>query len=240
MRLGDILVIETAKSPDAKLARAVFRWGDCEVAETVDQIPVDVTSVENAKRFKGTKVSVLGLRDIAEWRKPNRREAITRRLAGLISPFEATSTFPVAIDVDGSDSSLAAVTNDVLSRAIATFDFAWVSAADGSSRLEAKARFRKSLLAGSKNERQALRTERVFGKDGGREFHASLSKIGRLRGYEIKPYQEGAAWFIELVQSFTWSEITVKQDEAHEDPGPFSGAFSYFHLTDLGEDAGAA
>jgi hypothetical protein len=30
MRLGDILVIETAKSPDAKLARAVFRWGDCQ------------------------------------------------------------------------------------------------------------------------------------------------------------------------------------------------------------------
>jgi signal transduction histidine kinase len=222
------------------LARAVFRWGDCEVAETVDQIPVNLSSVENTRRFKGTKVSVLGLRDIAEWRKPNRGATIARSLARLISPFEATSTFPVAIVVDDVDHSLDAVTNEVLSRAIATFDFKWVSDFDGLSRLKARARFRKSLLAGQKNERQMLRTELAFGKDGGRAFHESLSKIGRLRGYEIKPYQEGAAWFIELEQHFTWSEITAKQDEAHEDPGPFEGVFNYFHLTELGDDNGAA
>ncbi|WP_192179601.1 ATP-binding protein [Mesorhizobium amorphae] len=239
MRLGDILVIETAKSPEAKLARAIFRWGDCEAAETVDQIPVNVTTLDNNKGFKGTKVSVLGLRDLAEWRKPNRGEAIARSLARLISPFEATSTFPVAITVDDVDHSLVAVTNDVLSRAIATFDFKWVSDAQGSSRLEAKARFRKSLLAGNKSVRQTLKTELAFGADGGKAFHESLTKIGRLRGYEIKPYKENAPWFIELDQSFTWSEIIAKQDEAQEDPGPFTGVFNYFHLTDLGDDTGS-
>lgn len=240
MRLGDILVIETAKTPEDDLARAVFRWGDCEVAETVDQIPVDLTTIENKKGFKGTRVSVLGLRDISEWRKPNRGEAIARSLARLISPFEATSTFPVAITVDDVEHSLVTITNDVLSRAIATFDFDWAPNPESPSLLTAKARFRKSLLAGTKNVRQTLRTELAFGNDGGKAFHEALTKMGRLKGYDIKPYKENSPWFIELEQTFTWSEVIAKQEEAQEDPGPFKGVFNYFHLTELGDDTGSA
>jgi hypothetical protein len=125
MKLGDILRIETATAPTASLATAQFRWADCESARTVDEIPVFVEEVANTEKFKGTRVSVLGLRDLSEWRRKDRINEITRSLARLISPFEATSTFPVGITLDGAGHSLVSVTEDVLRRAIAEFSFRW-------------------------------------------------------------------------------------------------------------------
>src|SRR5262249_53452478 len=40
MKLGDILRIETATSPTRDLSIAQFRWGDCESAKTIEDIPV--------------------------------------------------------------------------------------------------------------------------------------------------------------------------------------------------------
>lgn len=82
---------------------AQFRWADCESARTVDEIPVYIDELPNEEKFKGTRVSVLGLRDLPEWRRKDRIAEITRSLARLISPFEATSTFPVGIKLDGDD-----------------------------------------------------------------------------------------------------------------------------------------
>ncbi|WP_084204419.1 sensor histidine kinase [Leisingera daeponensis] len=240
MRLGDILVIETSKSPMEKIAKAVFRWGDCDVADTVDQIPVSITSIENTKGFKGTKVSVLGLRDISEWRKPSRGSTIARSMASLISPFEVTSSFPVSISLDGADHSLVAVTNEILSKAVAKFDFKWSHHDDGQVRLKANAYFRKNLFNSTQTKSQKRRTEIAFGKDGGRGFHQALSKIPRTRGYVIEPYNAGAAWFIELEQSFDWAEVVVGQDEAVEDPGPFTGSFYFFSLKDFESNRDAA
>jgi hypothetical protein len=67
MKLGDILLIETATSAAAPLATAQFRWTDCESARTVDEIPVYLAQEKNTDKFKGTRVSVLGLRDLDEW-----------------------------------------------------------------------------------------------------------------------------------------------------------------------------
>ena len=97
MKLGDVLRIETSTSITGPIAVAQFRWADCTVANTVDEIPVYVDELENPVGFKGTRVSVLGLRDLSDWRRKNRVHEIARSLARLISPFEATSTFPVGI-----------------------------------------------------------------------------------------------------------------------------------------------
>jgi hypothetical protein len=42
-------------------------------------------------------------------------------LAKLISPFEATSTFPVKVSLDGVEQSLVTITDEVLKQAIAEF-----------------------------------------------------------------------------------------------------------------------
>lgn len=238
MKLGDILRIETATSATSPLAIAEFRWADCEAARTVDQIPVFVDSLPNHARFKGTRVSILGLRDLPEWRRKDRIAEITRSLARLISPFEATSTFPVGITLDGNDQSLISVTDELLKRAVAEFDFSWENdESDPSKRiLVATARFRKRLFTSERSKKNKERTIAVFGKDGGAGFAESLKSYGRLKPYREKVVDLDGAWFIELKRTFQWSDMQLDTGATLVDPGPFSGAFYFFHLDKLGID----
>ncbi|MDG4670984.1 sensor histidine kinase [Shinella sp. 838] len=240
MKLGDILRIETATSATGQLAVAEFRWADCEDARTVDQIPVFVDSLPNDARFKGTRVSVLGLRDLPEWRRKDRIAEITRSLARLISPFEATSTFPVGITLDGNDQSLVSVTDELLKRAVAEFIFEWKDdEADSSKRvLVATARFRKSLFTSERSRKNRERTAAVFSQDRGAGFAESLKSYGRLKPYREKAIDLDGAWFVELKRTFQWSDMQLDTGAALVDPGPFSGAFYFFHLDKLGPEEG--
>lgn len=238
MKLGDILRIETATSTSAALAVAEFRWADCEAARTVDQIPVFIDFLPNDTHFKGTRVSVLGLRDLPEWRRKDRIAEITRSLARLISPFEATSTFPVGITLDGNDQSLVSVTDELLKRAVAEFEFCWKDdEADPSKRiLVATARFRKRLFTSERSRKNRERTAAVFGKDRGAGFAESLKSYGRLKPYREKNIDLDGAWFVELKRTFQWSDMQLDTGATLVDPGPLSGAFYFFHLDNLGAE----
>jgi len=240
MKLGDVLRIETATSETIPLAVAEFRWADCEVARTIDEIPVFIGSVPNHSRFKGTRVSVLGLRDLPEWRRKDRIAEITRSLARLISPFEATSTFPVGITLDGDDQSLVSVTDELLKRAVAEFIFEWKDDEADSGRriLQATARFRRSLFTSERSQKNRLRTAAVFGQDQGAGFADSLKSYGRLKPYREKIVDLAGAWFVELKRTFHWSDMQLDTGAALVDPGPFSGAFYFFHLDKLGPEDG--
>jgi signal transduction histidine kinase len=237
MKLGDILRIETSISASAPLAVAQFRWADCETARTVDEIPVFLDELPNPEKFKGTRVSVLGLRDLPEWRRKDRINEITRSLAKLISPFEATSTFPVGIKLDGADQSLVTVTEDVLKRAIADFRFAWQADPDDPDKrvLMAEARFRKRLFTSTRSSKAVKRTATVFEADGGAGFAKSLNTYSRLKSYEEKKVDLDGAWFIELKRTFRWSDMQLDSGASIVDPGPFNGAFYFFHLDDAGD-----
>lgn len=238
MKLGDILRIETATSTSEPLAIAEFRWADCEAARTVDQIPVFLDTLPNVERFKGTRVSVLGLRDLPEWRRKDRIVEITRSLARLISPFEATSTFPVGITLDGNDQSLVSVTDETLKRAVAEFNFEWKNDETAPSKrvLVAVARFKRSLFTSERSRKNKDRTAMVFGQDRGAGFAKSLESYGRLKPYREKKIELDGAWFIELKRTFQWSDMQLDTGAALLDPGPFSGAFYFFHLDKLGPE----
>jgi signal transduction histidine kinase len=238
MKLGDILRIETSTSPSEPLAVAQFRWADCESARTVDQIPVFMDALPNDERFKGTRVSVLGLRDLPEWRRKDRIAEITRSLARLISPFEATSTFPVGIKLDGDDHSLVSVTDELLKRAVAEFEFAWQTDPDDSTKhvLAATARFRKRLFTSQRGEKNKARTAAVFEEDGGEGFAKSLDSYGRLKPYRDKTIDLEGAWFVELRRTIQWSDMQLDSGAALVDPGTFKGAFYFFHLDKLDAD----
>jgi signal transduction histidine kinase len=238
MKLGDILRIETSTSSTGPLAVAQFRWADCESARTVDQIPVFVDALPNDEGFKGTRVSVLGLRDLPEWRRKDRIAEITRSLARLISPFEATSTFPVGIRLDGDDHSLVSVTDELLKRAVAEFEFDWHADPGDATKhvLVATARFRKSLFTSQRSGKNKERTQAVFAKDGGAGFATSLETFGRLKAYREKTIDLNGAWFVELKRTFQWSDMQLDTGAALIDPGSFKGAFYFFHLDKLGAD----
>ncbi len=242
MKLGDILLIETATAATEPVYSVQFRWGDCDYAATVDEIPVHSSTQPNSEGFKGTRVSVLGLNDMTEWRRPKRVDEITKSLARLISPFEATSTFPVGIKLDGAEQSLIAVTSDVLRRAIAEFSFEWISGEGINPHLIARARLRKRLLASERKGRQAEKTQLVFAPDGGQAFAEALPSFGRMKGYDKLNATHHGPWFVELERRYEWTDILPDSQMAMLDPGPFAGAFYYFHLNELGapDEAAAA
>lgn len=235
MKLGDILKVETSTGPDQPLASAVFRWADCEKAETVDEIPVFVkTGVPNPERFKGTRVSIYGLKGIRQW--ANGAPALKLSLASLVSPFEAKAQFPVTVDVDNDKTSLVAVTESLLARAVADFHFTWQRGLNDVPELRCVARFKSRLfradVRSSKTQKQL--SDDVFGHDDGAGFLNWLSDDKRLKRYKIVP-RPSPECFVEFTQTITWPNIKTS-DLSAEDPGDFNAAFYYFNLRDFSTD----
>lgn len=240
MKLGDILVVESAIAPDAPIASARFRWSDCTGATTVDQVPVFTEVRANEEKFKGTRVKVLGLKDMPEWRRKNRILEITKSLARLVSPFEATSTFPVSVVLDGSDQSLESVTNQVLDQAVAKFTFEWKKRDDDKSVLIARAHFKKRLFTAGRSEKQREKTQLVFGADEGESYLESLASYSRTKGYvRVDDVKD---WFLVLEYEYSWTDMLLDNGTVIADPGPFKGAFYFFNLDqrDQPDEAAAA
>ncbi|MCJ2143210.1 sensor histidine kinase [Methylobacterium sp. E-066] len=237
MKLGDILLIETATSKDGPLEVAQFRWADCETARTVDQIPVMMTTEPNPGMFKGTRVSVLGLHNLKEWTEGNRATQITRGLARLISPFEAKATFRVTLGINGPEQSLTTVTDDVLNKAIAQFTFDWIRDKDtGVLRLVSTAKFRRRLFAPTRKGKMKDKSAEAFLPDNGKAFSEFLLKYPRMKQYDTVSFPQDGSWFAVLTNTTPWVELIVAKDEPVEDPGPFEGAFYYYHLETSGSE----
>lgn len=229
MKLGDILEVESATSPDLPLNVAHFRWKDCDSAATVDQVPVMTASRSNNDRFKGTRVNIYGLRDLPEWRRKDRAAQLASSLAKLVSPFEATSTFPVKIQVDDSEQSLSTVTENLLSQAIAQFDFSWEKRSDGTMELVARAKFMTRLFTSARSKEQRDKADLAFNTDSGAGFREFLDGFKRTKAYEKhKPKKLGG--FVEFVRRYSWIDLMLKSEADIADPGQFSGAFYFFHL----------
>lgn len=229
MKLGDILEVESATDPNLPLNVARFRWKDCDSAATVDEVPVTTLSRPNTGRFKGTRVNIFGLRDLPEWRRKDRAAQLASSLAKLVSPFEATSTFPVKIQVDDSEQSLSTVTENLLSQAIAQFDFSWEKRVDGAMELVARARFMTRLFTSARSKSQKDKADLAFNTDSGAGFREFLEGFKRTKAYEKhKPSKLGG--FIEFVRRYSWVDLMMDSEADIADPGQFGGAFYFFHL----------
>lgn len=237
MKLGDILEVVTSTGEDRQLSSAVFRWADCERAETVDQIPVFVeTDRPNPDGFKGTRVSVYGLKNAGQW--ANGAAALKLSLATLVSPFEAKAQFPVTVDVDGDKTSLISVTETLLTRAVADFHFTWQAGSSGEPELLCVGRFKERLFraAVGSSRVQKQKSKYVFDRDNGAGFLGWLSEPTRLKRYTVVP-RPSADCFVEFRQTIPWSSIkTGGPNFKAEDPGPFTAAFYYFNLRDISSD----
>lgn len=237
MKLGDVLRIETSTSPDQPIAMAQFRWTDCDSADVVDDIPVFTQTLPNSEKFKGTRVTILGLRELEDWRRKGRINDLTRSLAKLISPFEVTSTFPVGVSLDGVDHSLVTITDELLKRAIAEFTFSWeFDEALKENVLLAEARFQKRLFMSKRSTKLAERTQLVFEVDNGAGFAEYLPSYNRLKQFQLEPVALDGRWFITLKQKYRFSDLKPQYAAPMQDPGPFKGAFYFFHL-DNSDDA---
>jgi len=236
MKLGDILYVESAQSEDGPLASAHFRWADCEAAETIDRIPVVAELRNNENAFKGTKVSVLGLSEIKEWRRANRLEELVGSLAQLVSPFESAATFEVEVELDGVRQSLSKMTEELLNKAIARFDFEWKSDPSGKGgELLSTARFKKRLFS-ARQGKTRQKADVSFTPDDGVGFERFLKEYGRMGRYDPFAFDREDSWFLTLRARQPWSSIVLRdKGPTADDPGSFRGSFYYFSLDRAGD-----
>lgn len=229
MKLGDILLVESATSTESKVHSARFRWQDCETAETIDKIPVIIESNLNTAKFKGTRVSILGLNDIEYWKKNTSIFELSQALMKLISPFEATSTFPVALTIDGQSQSLSSIGDELFKRAVADFSFEWKEDEENNSYLEATAKIKKQLYSEARgNENRQLKINAVFTPDDGQEFLRYLKKSSNMKRFEWLECDD-SNYFLILKEKIYWNEI-IKNHNDVDLPGNFKGNFYFFHM----------
>lgn len=233
MRLGDILLLRSAQEGSSTMNIAWFRWKDCEGAETLDTIPVQVSEEPNTGGFKGTEVIVLGLNDLAKWRDERRAAEIAFSIAAIVSPFESIKTFPVSVRIDGKSYDMEQVTSELLAQAVSSFDFKFQED-DGQSddyHLVSKATFRQSVFTASANAEAAERARSVFSKDHGEAFLAWLKKNKKLnKKYDSLGISPGGDWVIEIEDRTPFSKIIKGNQSIVGNPGQFSGALHYFNF----------
>lgn len=245
MRLGDILLLRSAQKGDDKISVAWFRWKDCEGAETLDRIPVEISSEPNSDDFSGTEIIIYGLNDISEWRNKERARQLSYSIASIVSPFEAVKTFPVSVRIDGQAYEMDQVTNDLLNQAVSDFEFEFEVDDDGEAELHMKARFRRSLFFAANEKSSTIeRAERAFGDDNGQAFLNWLNGIedqdGLIGSRKLKKYDEAKVstkqdWIIVLNESVPFSKVVKGSTSQIGNPGSFNGALYYFNFGKSGQ-----
>ena len=230
MRLGDILYLKSAQAGSDKINIAWFRWADCDGAETLDRIPVEVEEEPNRDGFRGTEVRVLGLEDIAAWRDRKRAERVAFSIASIVSPFEAIETFPVSVTIDGESRSLASVTDDLLRQAVASYEFRYCVNAEGDGMLHTTACFRQDLFKASSSSKARGRADRVFAGDKGAGFLSWLGKNNFARRYDEVAFAADGDCIIRCMNRIPFSKIAKDRQTELADPGSFHGALYYFNF----------
>lgn len=239
MRLGDILQLRSARKGDDRITVAWFRWKDCEGAETLDRIPVEISSEPNSSDFFGTEVTIYGINDVSEWRNKDRARQLSYSIASIVSPFEAVKTFPVSVRIDGQAYEMDQVTDDLLNQAVSEFKFRFEVDDDGDGMLHLDARFRRSLFLASSNPDAVERAERVLGTDKGEAFLSwlngkddpeGLKGSRKLSKYDQRSVSSKNDWIIELHDSIPFSKIVRGLSSQVSIPGGFDGALYYFNF----------
>lgn len=240
MRLGDILLLRSAQEGSPIVNTAWFRWKDCDGAETLDTIPVQVDEEPNTEGLKGTEVIVLGLNDIAEWRDESRASEIAFSIAAIVSPFESIKTFPVSVRIDGKSYDMEQVTSELLAQAVSSFDFKFEKDVeqDDDYHLAAKASFRQSVFTASAKAESVDRARSVFSKDHGAQFLAWLKGSKKLnKKYDSLEIAPNGDWIIEIDDKTPFSKIIKGNKPVIGNPGQFSGALHYFNFARSGPAA---
>jgi signal transduction histidine kinase len=234
MRLGDILRLKSAKTGSSKVNMAWFRWKDCDGAETLERIPVEVEEFQNTEGFSGTEVEILGVNDLAEWRNSERAAKIAYSIASIVSPFESVETFPVSVKIDEKSYGSEQITEDLLKQAVSIFDFKFEVDNSGDGALYSTAKFRPSIFTASSNPEAVERARRVLSDNRGERFFTWLQTYGRLKKYDSVDIDETGDFVIVCTDKTPFSKIVKGIKAQVANPGSFKSGWYYFNFSRRG------
>lgn len=129
MRLGDLLRVTTHYSESEPGTEIGFKWSDCKSGVPLDKVPVGERSVDAIGRT-GTKVEIIGLRDLTHWQHEEARERLQAKMSSMVSPFKQFDHFSPMLTVDTAPIDLVDLSSQILNVAISHFKCEWVERCD--------------------------------------------------------------------------------------------------------------
>lgn len=233
MRLGQFLRITTAVKDSTEKHQVSIWLSDFRGGSLLEDIFVELETLPNPEGRQGTKVEILGLNNLDEWKTLARRQAVHTKLSTLLNPYEIQKSFPVSIIFDGIDLDPFKFTDDVLNLASANFSLKWD---DG--RLSLTGKIRLSLFRGQSGEQKKEIFTSLIEADKGQALFEHLTKSKKLQALGVKRDHEG--YFVSVQQHLTWADIKIPVDcIGAVDPGKLNGEVNYFLFNDIVEPAAA-
>lgn len=225
MKLGDLLEIETFTDSRKPGYRVSIRWSDCKSGNLLGEVPVVLTEIPPSGKL-GTTLKLLGLADRDYWKGEKRLAELQRKMSTLVSPFTQINNFDLFLEVDGETIELRTFTSKIRKAASIRLLIDW-----DDERLECRLLLKRAALRSQADEE----FNRLVEKDKGKALFRFLAKKSRVPGLEINE-ADTREWYLELVRSWTWSELAAGEGQLRSRPGPFKGEIDSFDLGVGGDD----
>ncbi len=221
MKLGAVLRIETQIETAVTGTDVSFSWEDCISGRTLGDVPVIMKDAPKTKP-KGTKLTVIGLKDLAYWQSSLERTRLERQLSTLISPFATFENFRVDIQVDG----LVIAHQDAkeyLELALAKFELTWDNVG---SIFETKGWIKLDQFQVKRHDEFF---ERHVVADGGARLFDFL--CGHRDTKDLRLTKSTDKWFLSFTTEQKQSDLgQLLKSSDHEDPGPITGTVYSFNI----------
>lgn len=223
MKLGSILRLNTSTNKDTSSLFIQLNWDEFRSGITLDDI--SILESQGKARNVGTKLEIIGLRDLDKWKSAEARTELQTKLSSLISPFKIDESFKVFLSIDNNSIDLSKLTEDALKIAVAQFNFEYQNGI-----LSCIGKVKLPYYLGGSLESES-KYNKFIKPDNGKEFYDYLDTVSNLKEYKLKKLDniKENDWFIEFTQKYSWQDIGHLTKNS-ESPGSFTAEWNYVFL----------
>lgn len=229
-KIGRQVEVITRSDADPKHEhRLFFDWANFEKAQTLGEVPVDISTVSGWSGKKpGTTIIISGLKDPDFWATSKSIKRLASDLSKMLTPYPEIRTCTVSLKVNDVYVALQDVTSKIRNSAPARYFVAF----DGTT-LTVKGQCALDLFRPRLQNRDDLAAfERFCSSDrGARLFDYFVKKKLSKAAPDLRRSKDDQA-FIEFQRSWDWTSLDELQSTEGDDcsPGPFFGEVNYVNL----------
>jgi signal transduction histidine kinase len=227
-RLGEQVEIVTTTG-DGTERKVLIDWNAFHSGTLLEHVPVEY-SEHNSSTCSGTRLSILGLRDLDLWKTAG-RDSVRKNLSQVISPYRAVKEFQVYAKFDGADLDLYEIGSKLRNTAILTYSLNFgVDPVTKEEELTIAGKVALDYIRPDKGKKEKILFDDLVQPDGGEAFFKYLKTLKGENRFDFA-LASGRWWatFGTTRQLDEFAGIEA-MDGAIATPGPFSGEIDYYGL----------
>jgi signal transduction histidine kinase len=229
-RLGSQVQIVTSTG-DGTERKVVINWDAFHEGILLENVPVEYTETRSSAT-QGTKLSVLGLRDLETWKTAG-RDSIRKNLSQVISPYKGVERFEVYAKFDGEPLDLYEIGTKLRNTAILTYSLRFAKNPETDiEELSIRGKVSLDYVRPDKGKKEKLLFEDMVQSDGGAAYFKYL-KARKSEAARFDFTRLAGRWWAEFGIRRSLDEFTTIEsiDGVIASPGPFEGEIDSYALS---------